>query len=70
MNLRGHATQNYFPAMQAIDAPKPVARGPDEAHRQSQGEHYAERPIHAPGGSVANTPVLSFVMDLADLFAV
>ena len=40
-----------------------------EVHWQPQGEHYAERSVHGPDGSVGSTAVPSFTVDLAKLFA-
>ena len=40
-----------------------------EVHRQPQGEQYAERSVHGPGGSVTSTAVPGFTVDVAGLFA-
>ena len=69
MNLSNDTTPDYFHAMTATEAPKPVVRAPRKFHRQPQGEQYAERTFHGPGGSVTSTAVSSFAVDLASFFA-
>lgn len=69
MFLTGNAMQDYFPAMTAIETPKAVVRGPNDVHRQPQGEQYAEHSVHGAGGSGISTAVASFTVNLASLFA-
>lgn len=69
MNLSSAATQDYFPAMTVIETAKPVVCGQNEVHRQPQGEHYAERSIDGPGGSVTSTAGPVFMVGLDSLFA-
>ena len=39
-----------------------------EVHRQPQGEQFAERTLHGPGGSLNSTAVPSFTVELDRLF--
>jgi hypothetical protein len=40
-----------------------------DVHRQPQGEQYAERSVHGPGGSAIRTAVAVSTVDLDRLFA-
>ena len=40
-----------------------------ELYRQPQGEQFAERAVHGPGGTVTSTAVPGFTVDLTSLFA-
>jgi Uma2 family endonuclease len=39
-----------------------------EVHRQPQGEQFAERALHGPGGSLNSTAIPSFTVELDRLF--
>ena len=39
-----------------------------EVHRQPQGEQFAERALHGPGGSLNSTAVPSFTVEMDSLF--
>jgi hypothetical protein len=39
-----------------------------EVHRQPQGEQFAERALHGPGGSLNSTAAPSFTVELDRLF--
>ena len=40
-----------------------------DVHRQPQGQEFAARALHGPGGSLASATVPGFTVDLAGLFA-